>query len=84
MSNDVNAVASPAHDIQDVFLNGARRERLDVAIQLIDGTQFDAPIKSFYRFAVVVKHDGSEQLIFKHAIVPIRPAKAVRPASPTS
>ena len=50
----------------------------------MDGTQFDARIKSFDRFAVVVEHDGSDQLIFKHAIVSIRPAKAVRPASPTS
>ena len=84
MSNDVSTVAPPAHNIQDVFLNGARRERLDVAIQLMDGTQFDARIKSSDRFAVVVEHDGSDQLIFKHAIVSIRPAKAVRPASPTS
>ena len=84
MSNDVNTVAFPAHNIQDVFLNGARRERLDVAIQLMDGTQFDARIKSFDRFAVVVEHDGSDQLIFKHAIVSIRPAKTVRPASPAS
>ena len=83
MSSDVNTVASPAHNIQDVFLNGARRERLDVAIQLMDGTKFDARIKSFDRFAVVVEHDGLDQLIFKHAIVSIRPARPVRPASPT-
>ena len=84
MSNDVNTAASPPQNVQDVFLNGARRTQLDVAIQLMDGTQLDARIKSFDRFAVVVEHDGSDQLIFKHAIASIRPAKAVSADSPPS
>jgi host factor-I protein len=82
MSSDVSTVASPTHNIQDVFLNGARRERLDVAIRLMDGSLLTARIKSFDRFAVVVEYDGADQLIFKHAIMSIRPAKAVRSGSP--
>ena len=86
MSNDVTTVSgsSSPHNIQDLFLNGARRERLEVTIQLVTGTQLDARIKSFDRFAVVVDHDGFDQLIFKHAIVSIRPAKAVGSGSPTT
>ena len=77
MSNNVDELPSPTQNIQDVFLNGARRTKLDVAIQLLDGRQLDARIKSFDRFAVVVEHDGADQLIFKHAIVSIRPAKTI-------
>ncbi len=83
MSNDVDAV-SPPHNIQDLFLNGARRERLEVTVQLMNGTLFDARIKSFDRFAVVVDHGGSDELIFKHAIASIRPAKATQSTSSTS
>ena len=83
MSNDVEAGSLP-HNIQDLFLNGARRGRLEVTIQLMNGTLFDALIKGFDRFAVVVEHGGSDELIFKHAIASIRPAKATQSASSTS
>jgi host factor-I protein len=74
--------ASPSRDIQALFLNGARRERLDVTIQLVTGVCIEARIKSFDRFAVVVDRDGSDELIFKHAIASIRPARAGRSAAP--
>ncbi len=60
--------ASALSNIQDVFLNHARREHLAVTIHLIDGRQFDARIKNFDRFAVVVDVDGCDHLVFKHAI----------------
>ena len=72
MSNRTDSQAAP--NIQDLFLNGARRERLAVTVQLMDGTEIDARIKSFDRFAVVVEQDGFDRLVFKHAIASIRPA----------
>ncbi len=80
MPNDVAAASAP-RDIQSVFLNGARRERLEVTIHLTNGTRLDGRIKSFDRFSVVVDRDGSDELIFKHAIALIRPARADRPPS---
>lgn len=71
MSNETGA-----RDIQTVFLNGARRERLDVSIRLTDGTWIEGRIRGFDRFSVVVDRNGSEELIFKHAIALIRPARA--------
>ena len=44
------------------------------AIHLIDGRQFDARIKNFDRFAVIVEVDGADQLVFKHAIATIEHA----------
>ena len=64
--------ASAQANIQDVFLNFARRERLSVTVHLIDGRQFDARIKNFDRFAVIVEVDGADHLVFKHAIATIR------------
>ena len=64
-------------NIQDVFLNYARRERLQVLIHLVDGRSFEGRIKNFDRFAVIVKLDGADNLIFKHAISTIGTQRAV-------
>jgi host factor-I protein len=69
--------SSAQPNIQDVFLNYARRERLSVVIHLIDGRQFDAHIKNFDRFAVIVEVNGSDQLLFKHAIATIETQRSV-------
>ena len=63
--------------IQDAFLNHERRERLAVSLHLIDGRRFDARIKHFDRFAVVVDIDGADHLIFKHAIATIATERSV-------
>ena len=56
-------------NIQDVFLNYARRERARRSpSSLIDGVEFEGRIKNFDRFAVIVERDGTDHMIFKHAI----------------
>ena len=64
-------------NIQDVFLNYARREKISVSIHLIDGRQFDARIKNFDRFAVIVEVEGADHLVFKHAIATIATQRSV-------
>ena len=64
-------------NIQDVFLNHARRDRLAVTIFLMDGRQFEARIKNFDKFAVIVDVDGADHLIFKHAISTIETQRSV-------
>ena len=59
--------------LQEVFLNGARRERLLVNVRLMDGTDVAGRIKSFDRFSLLVEHDGVDMLLFKHAVASIRP-----------
>ena len=68
-------VAPP--NIQDAFLNYARRDRLAVTICLMDGRHFEARIKNFDKFAVVIDVDGADQLIFKHAIATIETRRSV-------
>ena len=66
-----------APNIQDVFLNYARREKLAVDLHLLDGREFEARIKNFDRFALIVEHDGHGSPDFKHAIATIRTPRSV-------
>jgi host factor-I protein len=65
-----------APSVQDVFLNTARRDRAAVTLHLMTGAAFDARIKGFDKYAVVVDVDGAEHLVFKHAIAFIETARA--------
>jgi host factor-I protein len=69
--------SSSQPNIQDVFLNYARRERLPVTLHLLDGRSFEARIKNFDRFAVIVDVNGSDHMIFKHAIATIATERSV-------
>ena len=69
------AAAQP--NIQDVFLNYVRRERLSVHIRLMDGSEFEGRVKNFDRFALVVDRDGADHMIFKHAIAAIRSPRSI-------
>ncbi len=72
MPQTSDAKAPVVPNIQDTFLNLARRDRLTVRIRLTDGTEFDARIKNFDRFAIIVEQDGADHLVFKHAVATIR------------
>lgn len=57
-----------AQNIQDAFLNSARRDKLSVTINLMNGTTLAGRIKSFDKFSVLMDSSGQDYLIFKHAI----------------
>ena len=72
--------AKTAHaqpNIQDVFLNYVRREKLTVTIRMMDGSELEGRIKNFDRFALVLDQSGTDHMIFKHAIAGIKTPKAV-------
>jgi len=60
--------SKPAQNIQDSFLNTARKERLNITIYLMSGVKLTGRIRSFDKYSVVLEANGQEQLIFKHAI----------------
>jgi host factor-I protein len=66
-----------APNIQDVFLNYLRREKLKVTIRMMDGNEVEGRIKNFDRFALVLDQAGTDQMIFKHAIAAIKTPKPV-------
>ena len=70
-------VSSSQPNIQDVFLNYARRERVTGTIQLMTGEALEGRIKNFDRFAVIVEVAGADQMLFKHAIASIKTPRPV-------
>jgi host factor-I protein len=58
----------PAQNIQDAFLNNARKDKTSVTIYLLSGVKLSGKIKSFDKYSVVMETNNQEQLIFKHAI----------------
>jgi host factor-I protein len=64
-------------NVQDMFLNLARRDRVEVTIVLMDGRRLDARIKSFDKFALIVEVESADQLVFKHAIATIETPRSV-------
>jgi host factor-I protein len=58
----------PAQNIQDSFLNTARKERSSITIYLLSGVKLTGRIRSFDKYSVVLEANSQEQLIFKHAI----------------
>jgi host factor-I protein len=57
-----------AQNIQDAFLNSARRERISVVVHLLHGATLSGRIKSFDKFSVLLDVGGPDVLVFKHAI----------------
>ena len=55
-------------NIQDGFLNLARREKMTVTIYLVNGAKLLGRIKSFDKFSLILETSTQEQLVFKHAI----------------
>lgn len=58
----------PAQNIQDSFLNTARKEKTNITIYLLSGVKLTGRIRSFDKYSVVLETNNQEQLIFKHAI----------------
>ncbi len=65
-------------NLQDVFLNAARKERKPVTIYLMNGFQFRGIVKGFDNFTIVLDNDGKQSLVYKHAVSTIIPAKNIQ------
>ncbi len=60
--------APPPQNLQDSFLNQARRDRVTVAIYLMSGVKLTGRIRGFDKYSVILESGNQEQMIFKHAI----------------
>jgi host factor-I protein len=69
-------IEKPAQNIQDSFLNNARKDKLILTIYLISGVKLSGRIKSFDKYSLVLETNNQEQLIFKHAISTVVTQKA--------
>ncbi len=68
---------SKGHSLQDPFLNALRKDRTPVSIYLVNGIKLQGQVESFDQFVVLLKNSVN-QLVYKHAISTIVPARAVK------
>lgn len=68
--------AKSVMNIQDSFLNQARRERIPLTIHLIDGSDLHGKISAFDSFTIILMNDEREEqyLIYKHSIATVTPS----------
>ncbi|MBQ4487288.1 MAG: RNA chaperone Hfq [Oscillospiraceae bacterium] len=64
-------------NLQDVFLNQARKEKVPVTCILTNGFQFKGIVKGFDSYTVIIDADGKQDLVFNHAISTIVPAHPI-------
>ena len=64
-------------NLQDIFLNTARRQHISVTVFLITGVKLQGLITWFDNYSILLKRDGHIQLIYKHAVSTIMPATAI-------
>ena len=63
-----------SNNIQDIFLNNARKSKTAVSIYLVNGFQLRGIVKGFDSFTVILDSEGKQMLIYKHSITTITPA----------
>ena len=68
---------SKGQSLQDPFLNALRRERVPVSIYLVNGIKLQGTIESFDQFVVLLRNTVS-QMVYKHAISTVVPARNIR------
>ncbi len=66
-----------SQNLQDIFLNNARRQRISVTVFLLNGVKLQGFITWFDNYSILLKRDGHIQLIYKHAVSTIMPATAI-------
>lgn len=67
---------SKGQSLQDPFLNALRKEKIPVSIYLVNGIKLQGQVESFDQFVVLLKNSVS-QMVYKHAISTIVPAKNI-------
>ena len=65
------------NNLQDIFLNSARKNKISVVIYLTNGFQLKGIVKGFDPFTVVLDQEDKQMLIYKHAITTVTPAKPI-------
>ncbi|HIO91239.1 MAG TPA: RNA chaperone Hfq [Leucothrix mucor] len=70
-------MSSKGHMLQEPFLNALRKERIPIAIYLVNGIKLQGTVESFDQFVVLLGNTVS-QLVYKHAISTIVPARPIK------
>lgn len=64
-------------NLQDSFLNSTRKDKTPVTVFLVNGFQLRGTVRGFDSFVVILDSEGKQQMIYKHAISTMVPARPV-------
>ena len=64
-------------NLQDVFLNHVRKQKIPVTVFLVNGVKLQGIITWFDNFCMLLRRDGHSQLVYKHAISTVMPVTPV-------
>ena len=68
-------MAAKSINLQDSFLNQVRKENVPVTIHLVNGFQLKGNVRGFDNFTVILDAMGKQQMVYKHAISTVTPAR---------
>lgn len=72
----------PIINLQDAFLNQVRKESIAVTIFLVNGFQIRGLVKGFDNFTIILDSEGKQEMVYKHAVSTIIPARPLPDFSP--
>ena len=67
-----------SQNVQDVFLNALRKQKVPVTIFLVNGVKLQGVVTWFDNFSMLLRRDSQPQLVYKHAISTIMPGAPVK------
>jgi host factor-I protein len=73
----LSRMASERANLQDVFLNNVRKNKIPVTVFLVNGVKLQGILTWFDNFCVLLRRDGQSQLVYKHAISTIMPSQPI-------
>jgi len=65
------------NNLQDIFLNNARKNKIPVTIHLTNGFQLRGNVKGFDSFTIILDNDNKQMMVYKHAVSTITPLKPI-------
>ena len=76
--------AEKSQNVQDVFLNHIRKNKVPVTVFLVNGVKLQGIITWFDNFSVLLRRDAHSQLVYKHAISTVMPAAPIQLYEPAA
>lgn len=70
-------MSEKSQNVQDVFLNHIRKNKMPVTVFLVNGVKLQGIITWFDNFSVLLRRDAHSQLVYKHAISTIMPSQPI-------
>ena len=76
-------VGEKTQNVQDVFLNHVRKNKMAVTVFLVNGVKLQGTVTWFDNFCILLRRDSQSQLVYKHAVSTVMPGEPIQLFDPT-